>query len=120
LQFYDVPQHRILKRSSIAKPQRSKLRLRFVLSQNGPIYSTGKRLNFTNLLRLSIIYVRLKHDFAYLVAVMDWYSRSVLSWGLSNTLDTNFCCEAIDEALLKYGNPGVCNIICVNSYNLKW
>ncbi|RKY36693.1 MAG: IS3 family transposase, partial [Candidatus Omnitrophota bacterium] len=56
-----------------------------------------------------ITYVRLKYGFAYLVAIMDWYSRSVLSWGLSDTLDTNFCCEAIDEALLKYGNPEIFN-----------
>jgi len=56
-----------------------------------------------------IVYVRLKHGFAYWVAIMDWYSRSVLSWGLSNTLDTNFCCEAIDEALLKYSNPEIFN-----------
>ena len=37
--------------------------------------------------------------FVYLVAVMDWYSRRVLSWRLSNTLDTSFCTEALDEAI---------------------
>lgn len=56
-----------------------------------------------------ITYIRLKHGFAYLVAIMDWYSRSVLSWRLSNTMDASFCCEALDEALVKYGNPEIFN-----------
>jgi putative transposase len=46
-----------------------------------------------------ITYVPLRHGFLYLVAVMDWYSRYVLSWRLSNTLDGSFCLEALDEAL---------------------
>jgi putative transposase len=56
-----------------------------------------------------ITYIRLRHGFAYLVAVMDWYSRSVLSWRLSNTMDNSFCCEALDEALCRYGNPDIFN-----------
>jgi putative transposase len=56
-----------------------------------------------------ITYIRLKHGFAYLVVIMDWFSRSVLSWRLSNTLDTRFCCEALDEALSLYGNPTIFN-----------
>ena len=52
-----------------------------------------------------ITYIRLKHGFAYLVAVVDWYSRKVLSWRLSNTMDSSFCVEALEEALEKYGNP---------------
>lgn len=56
-----------------------------------------------------ITYIRLKHGFVYLVAIMDWYSRSVLSWRLSNTMDASFCCEALDEALAKYGNPEIFN-----------
>ena len=46
-----------------------------------------------------ITYVPLRHGFLYLVAVMDWYSRYVLSWRLSNTLTGSFCLEALDEAL---------------------
>jgi putative transposase len=46
-----------------------------------------------------ITYVPLRHGFLYLVAVMDWFSRHVLSWRLSNTLDGGFCLEALDEAL---------------------
>ena len=56
-----------------------------------------------------ITYIRLKHGFAYLVAIMDWHSRSVLSWRLSNTMDVSFCCEALDEALAKYGTPEIFN-----------
>ena len=48
-----------------------------------------------------ITYVPLRHGFLYLVAVMDWYSRYVLSWRLSNTLTGDFCTEALDEALLQ-------------------
>jgi putative transposase len=46
-----------------------------------------------------ITYVPMQHGFLYLVAVMDWYSRHVLSWRLSNTLDGTFCLEALEEAL---------------------
>src|SRR6185295_11677241 len=46
-----------------------------------------------------ITYVPLRHGFLYLVAVMDWYSRYVLSWRLSNTLEGTFCLEALEEAL---------------------
>lgn len=48
-----------------------------------------------------ITYIPMKHGHLYLVAVMDWYSRKVLSWKLSNTMDERFCVEALDEALSK-------------------
>jgi putative transposase len=48
-----------------------------------------------------ITYIRLLTGFVYLVAVMDWYSRYVISWRLSNSMDTLFCIEALQEALLK-------------------
>ena len=47
--------------------------------------------------------------FAYLVAVMDWASRKVLSWRLSNTMTTDFCTEALEEAITKYGRPEIFN-----------
>jgi putative transposase len=47
--------------------------------------------------------------FVYVVAVMDWYSRRVLSWRLSNTLDTSFCTEALEEAIERYGAPEIFN-----------
>jgi putative transposase len=55
-----------------------------------------------------ITYVPMKHGFMYLTAVIDWYSRYVLSWRLSNTLDGRFCLEALDEAL-ALGRPEVFN-----------
>lgn len=55
-----------------------------------------------------ITYIPLRHGFLYLVAVMDWFSRYVLSWRLSNTLEGTFCCEALDEAL-SIGKPEIFN-----------
>ena len=43
--------------------------------------------------------------FCYLVAIMDWACRKVLSWRLSNTLDPSFCTEALEEAISRYGTP---------------
>ena len=56
-----------------------------------------------------ITYIPMGRGFMYLVSVMDWYSRKVLSWRLSNTLDTDFCIEAVDEALSRYGAPEIFN-----------
>jgi len=56
-----------------------------------------------------ITYIRMLHGFLYLVAIMDWYSRYVLSWRLSNTLDTWFCTEALGEALAAYEKPEIFN-----------
>jgi len=60
-------------------------------------------------LRPDITYVRLAHGFVYPVAVIDWYSRRVLSWRISNTLDTAFCVDCLEEALQRYGNPEIFN-----------
>ncbi len=49
------------------------------------------------------------HGFIYLIAIMDWHSRKVLSWRLSNTLDSQFCVEALEEALWRYGRPDIFN-----------
>jgi putative transposase len=56
-----------------------------------------------------ITYIPMAHGFAYLVAIIDWYSRRVLAWRLSNTLDTSFCEEALHEALTRFGKPGIFN-----------
>lgn len=55
-----------------------------------------------------ITYVRLSQGFLYLVAVMDWFSRYVLSWRLSNTMDASFCLEALDDAF-QVGSPEIFN-----------
>lgn len=56
-----------------------------------------------------ITYIPVKRGFLYLVAIMDWYSRKVLSWRLSNTMDTAFCTEALEEALTRYEKPEIFN-----------
>lgn len=56
-----------------------------------------------------ITYIPMRKGFLYLVAVMDWHSRKVLSWRLSNTLDTEFCVEALREALHRFGPPEIFN-----------
>jgi putative transposase len=56
-----------------------------------------------------ITYIRLRFGFAYLVAIIDWYSRYVLSWRLSNSLEADFCVEALQEAIARYGVPDVFN-----------
>jgi len=47
--------------------------------------------------------------FVYLVAVMDWFSRKVLSWRISNSMTADFCVEALEEAIAKYGSPEIFN-----------
>lgn len=56
-----------------------------------------------------ITYIPMKDGFVYLVAILDWYSRRVLSWRLSNTLDSRFCVEALEEALGRFGQPEIFN-----------
>ena len=56
-----------------------------------------------------ITYVPLPRGFLYLVAIMDWASRAVLAWRLSNTMDTSFCVSALEEALARFGRPEIFN-----------
>ena len=56
-----------------------------------------------------ITYIPMRRGFMYLVAVMDWYSRKILSFRVSNTLESEFCIEALEEALRRYGRPEIFN-----------
>jgi putative transposase len=56
-----------------------------------------------------ITYIRLYHGFVYLLAIMDWYSKKVLAWELSNTVDKYFCIQALETALRKHGRPEIFN-----------
>lgn len=56
-----------------------------------------------------ITYIPMRRGFLYLVAVMDWATRKVLSWRLSNTMDVAFCIEAVEEAMTRYGRPDIFN-----------
>lgn len=62
-----------------------------------------------------ITYIPMRKGFMYLIAVMDWHSRKVLSWRLSNTMDTDFCVAALEEALAKYGTPKIFRCSASNS-----
>ena len=56
-----------------------------------------------------ICYVPMARGFVYVVAIMDWYSRKVLAWRVSNTMDADFCVEALEEAICRYGAPEIFN-----------
>lgn len=56
-----------------------------------------------------ITYIRLARGFVYLVAIIDGYSRRVLSWRISNTMDTAFCVDCLEQALQRHGNPEIFN-----------
>ena len=56
-----------------------------------------------------ITYIPVQRGFLYLVAIMDWATRHVLAWRLSNTMDAGFCVEALQEALARYGRPKIFN-----------
>ena len=56
-----------------------------------------------------ITYIPMAHGFVYLVAIMDWYSRKVLSWRVSTTMESDFCVSALQEALINFGQPNIFN-----------
>lgn len=58
---------------------------------------------------MDLTYIRLNHGFVYLAAVIDWYSRCILSWRVSTTLDSDFCVEALQDALGRYNEPEIFN-----------
>jgi putative transposase len=58
---------------------------------------------------MDITYIPMARGFVYLAAVVDWFSRRVLSWRLSIIMDTAFCLEAVEEALARYGRPAIFN-----------
>jgi putative transposase len=58
---------------------------------------------------MDISYIPMARGFVYLAAVVDWFSRRILSWRLSITMETEFCVEALDEALAKHGRPEIFN-----------
>ena len=58
---------------------------------------------------VDITYIPMRRGFLYLIAIMDWYGRKVLSWRLSNSMEADFCVEALKEAIAKYGKPEIMN-----------
>jgi putative transposase len=75
-----------------------------------PYLLKGLDINHPDMVWASdITYIPLRRGFMYLVAVMDWHSRKVLSWRISNTLDSDFCVSALEEAIARYGCPEIFN-----------
>jgi len=58
---------------------------------------------------MDITYIPMRRGFMYLFAVMDWYSRKIMGWELSNTLDTDFCLKGLRRAVVEYGHPEIVN-----------
>jgi len=58
---------------------------------------------------MDITYIPMRRGFVYLTVVMDWFSRRVLSWRVSITMDVHFCLEAVEEAIARYGAPEIMN-----------
>lgn len=67
-----------------------------------------------------ITYIPMNRGFMYLVVVMDWASRKVLSWRVSNTLDTSFCLDVLEEAIYLYGNPDIFNTNQGSQFSAPW
>lgn len=75
-----------------------------------PYLLTNLEIKYSNQVwSADITYIRLRQGFVYLVAIIDWYSRYVLSWKVSISLTNDFCVEALNDALSKYGKPDIFN-----------
>jgi transposase InsO family protein len=73
-----------------------------------PYLLRGKTIDQPNQVwAADVTYIPMQQGFLYLVAIIDWATRRVLSWGLSNTLTAGFCVEALSEALARFGEPGI-------------
>ncbi|WP_417068864.1 IS3 family transposase [Niveibacterium terrae] len=75
-----------------------------------PYLLRGMKITRPNqVLAADITYIPMRRGFVYLFAILDWATRRVLSWRVSNTLGTDFCIEAISEAIARYGTPEIFN-----------
>jgi len=109
---------------STVESYRKELRLRAVLAVREPLCLTqpniahpkySYKLRGLDIVRANqvwstdITYIKIAGGMVYLAAVIDWYSKAVLSWRISNTMDTSLVMDVLDEALLKYGKPEIFN-----------
>ena len=75
-----------------------------------PYRLRGLKTNRANQVWASdLTYIPMETGFVYLTVIMDWYSRKVLSWRVSNSLDASFCVDALEEAIHRFGVPGIVN-----------
>ena len=88
-------------------------KLTSIPKKDHPVYPyllKGKRIRYPNQVwATDITYLKLETGYVYLVAIMDLYSRKVLSWRISLSMDADFCVEALKDALRKYGTPAIFN-----------
>ena len=92
----------IYPKPNLSKPKKENKKYPYLL-RNVPITHANQVWS------TDITYIKMDRGFVYLTAVIDWYSRYVLSWRISTTLDSGFCCDALREALVKYGRPEIFN-----------
>jgi len=89
-------------RRSLSKPRKEHVKYPYLLR--------GKEIRYPNQVWASdLTYLRLPGGFIYLVAILDLFSRKVLSWRLSNSMDPAFCVAALEEAIERYGEPAIFN-----------
>jgi putative transposase len=69
---------------------------------------------------MDITYIPMAKGFVYLAVVLDWFSRRVLSWRLSITMEASFCVAALEEALAKYGKPEIFNTVAGKHAGEAW
>jgi transposase InsO family protein len=83
------------------------LKLIILTSSTRSIHTCSRALLSTGPIKWGgdVTYLPREKDFGYLVVIMDWHSRKVLNWRLSNTLDADFCVQALEPAILDYGCP---------------
>lgn len=75
-----------------------------------PYLLLGLEINKPNTVwSIDITYIKVEGSYCYLAAIIDWYSRKILSYRISNTMEVDFCIEVLEEALKKYGKPDVFN-----------
>jgi putative transposase len=75
-----------------------------------PYLLRGLEINHPNQVwSTDITYIPMKNGFMYLCAIIDWYSKRILAWKLSNTLDVSFCIDCLEEAIGNHGNPEILN-----------
>jgi putative transposase len=90
-----------------AKPNTSKPCL---WNKRFPYLLRGLEINHPNQVwSTDITYIPMKNGFMYLCAIIDWYSKRILAWKLSNTLDVSFCIDCLEEAIGNHGNPEILN-----------
>lgn len=85
-----------------------------------PYLLRNKEIRFVNQVwATDITYIKLPKGRVYLTAIIDLYSRKILSWTLSERMDTSFCLEALHEAIYRYGVPAIFNTDCESQYTSK-